>query len=75
MLRRLLAIAKLAHRHHGPAMTRFDDCAMGRQAGKLGMKESTMVLTRRSLLAASALAALPLRARAADPVLAGVSGP
>ena len=34
-----------------------------------------MVLKRRSLLAASALAALPLRAHAADPILAGVSGP
>ncbi len=34
-----------------------------------------MTLNRRSLLAASALAALPLRARAAEPVLAGVSGP
>ena len=34
-----------------------------------------MSLTRRSLLAASAAVALPLRAHAADPVLAGVSGP
>jgi hypothetical protein len=34
-----------------------------------------MSLRRRSLLAASALAALPLSARAAELILAGVNGP